>query len=520
MKRLALLALAAVPLAAQAPAWSPLGPTADLPRGLVTAPAFPEFLLAPHAPLGLFWSLSNPGAVASDLGEAYSAYRIGRTHTSGDYRRPLDLISSTGVTASAETWGKVTDKFAAAGRVALDVVTADPSSYAQELFPYGSSPLAEADTSTSGLRRPAARLEGALGWQLGGWGVGFAAAYEGVDNRTGETRLPRFGHAAFPAGSLGLVRALGFGGITLGARLRYGYGYEQLRVISHGADGTVYDIEGLADPQVRPVSTASPYYRKYVRHATGVQLSATGALLGGTWLAAAERLVERERQTSREQANPPWDVWRADGWRYDFAARRALPRIGELTGRVSRVGIHGTSELASVTGIFYIADESELRVGGDFRLALPDTLALLGVTVETRHRVRRLQDFLALRQASLDVWEPGVSVTAGTWFAGRAWGEVSASVAGHYAAASIPDPDSTSVLYQLYVAPDLSLDATQARVMTLRAALRNTFTSAFTAWLELRYEKATPTGAAVSHGPVPPADRSRLGVFAGVVVGL
>jgi hypothetical protein len=282
----------------------------------------------------------------------------------------------------------------------------------------------------------------------------------------------------------------------------------------------VYDIEGLADPQVRPVSSASPYYRKYVRHATGAQLSATGALLGGTWLAAAERLVERERQTRREQASPPWDRWRADGWRYDFAARRALPRIGELTGRLSRVAIHGTSELASVNGIFYIADESELRLGGDFRLALPDTLALLGITFETRHRVRRLQDFLALRQASFDVWEPGVSVTAGTWFAGRAWGEVSAGVAGHYAAASIPDPDSTSAPYQQYVAPDLSLDATQARVTTLRAAFRNTFTSAFTAWLELRYEKATPTGAAVSHGPVSPTDRSRFGLVAGVVVGL
>ncbi len=72
----------------------------------------------------------------------------------------------------------------------------------------------------------------------------------------------------------------------------------------------------------------------------------------------------------------------------------------------------------------------------------------------------------------------------------------------------------------MYVAPDLSLDATQARVITLRAAFRNTFTSAFTAWLELRYEKATPTGAAVSHGPIAPADRSRFGLVAGVVVGL
>jgi len=517
-----LLALAlAAPLAAQT-SWSPLAPTADVSRTLFTAPLPAELVLERHRPLGLFATAGNPAAAVFDLETTFSSYRVGLSHAGGTYRRPLDLqtASAPGVAVAAEA--RVTDRFAAAGGVALDAVAANPSSYAHELLPYGSSPLAEADTSTSAVRRPAARLDGALAWRAGRWGFGGAVSYEAVDNRTLETRLPRFGHASFPAAALGVVRVLG--PVTLGLRARYVYGYEHFHIVAHGANGTAYDLQGLSDPQVRTISSASDYFRRYLRDGTGVQASAAGHAAGIAWVADVERVNQREEQTSIEfSAHPPYDRWRAEGWHYDAAVRHALPwSWGELTGRLSSLSFDGAAVLASVRGIFYESHESLLDLAGEWRWSPADSSWRLGATLATRHHVLNQQDFLSLRTASLDAWEPAFTFSAAHRMHSGVWWEAGTGMAWHYAASSFPDPDSTSLPYQKYVAPALSLEATRASGHSYRIAFMGPLKETAHWWATVDYTISHPAFHAtiLPRGPVPSARRGDVMLTTGIAVGL
>ena len=518
-----LLALAAAtPLGAQQAPWSPLAPTADVPHTLFAAPLPPELVLVPHRPLGLFGTAGNPAAAVFDLETTFSSYRVALDHEQGTYRRPLDLRTTTapGVAVSAES--RVTERFAAAGGVAVDARAADPSSYAHELLPYGSSPLAEADTSTSAVHRPAARLDGALAWRAGGWGFGGAVSYEAVDNRTLETRLPRFGHASFPAAALGVARVLG--PVTLGLRARYVYGYEHFHIIAHGANGTAYDIQGLSDPQVRTISSASDYFRRYLRDGTGVQGSAAGRALGIAWVADVERVNQREEQTSTEfSAHPPYDRWRAVGWRYDAAVRRALPwSWGELTGRLSSVSFDGAAVLAAVRGIFYESHESLLDLAGEWRWSPADSTWRLGATISTRHHVLDQQDFLSLRTASLDAWEPAFTLSVAHRMHSGLWWEAGTGLAEHYAASSFPDPDSTSLPYQRYVAPALSLEATLAAARSYRIALLGPLQQGASWWATVEYVDSHPgvRSVALPRGPILSARRGAVTLATGIAVGL
>jgi hypothetical protein len=346
-------------------------------------------------------------------------------------------------------------------------------------------------------------------------------SYEAVDNRTLETRLPRFGHASFPAAALGVVRRLG--PVTLGLRARYVYGYEHFHILDHGANGTAYDLQGLSDPQVRTISSAAPYFRRYLRDGTGLQGSAAGRALGVAWVAAVERVNQREEQTSTEfSAHPPYDRWRAAGWRYDAAARRALGPLGELTGRLSSVSFDGAAVLASVRGIFYTSHESLLDLAGEWRWSPADSTWRLGATLSTRHHVLDQQDFLSLRTARLDAWEPAFTLSAAHRMRSGVWWEAGTGLAWHYAASSFPNPDSTSLPYQKYVAPSLSLDGTQASGHSYRIAFMGPLKETARWWAAVDYtiSHLAYHATVLPRGPVLSARRGDVALTTGIAVGL
>lgn len=506
MKGRALLTLlVAAPLAAQQPGpsgagvvqpWSPAAAAADLPRTLPRALAFPSLLAAPPPGVGAFWSTGNPGAVAFDVVDGYALYAGGWRQASGDYRRPLDPAEQRVASLDFLAWQRIGEHGAAVGRVVAEREALEPSSFGHVPNVYPSSPFVPTDSSTPAVNRIRARLEGVVGWRLGRWGAGVGLGYDITDNRTRASRLPRIGRDANPAISMGLVRRLGIGGLTAGLFGRYGERVDEYTIYGRGATGSAVPLQGLAEPSPLVISSLSPYYRRIEQAALAYGLTLAGRLLGVAWAgyAADERL--REEQTSMRQERPALDTWEADGWSAGLAVQARVPGVGALaTGHARYAKLGGEARRNDLEGIVFRGRETALELEGEVRYWSRDSLWFGAVAAGTVRESRLRQDYVAQLLSDVASWQPGVAVEIGQRTVGGTRVSVGTAYTVYRAISRIPDPATQGPLYQLLIAPELSLASSQATALALQATVAHPLRRSTSAWMRLTFEKLKPTAS-------------------------
>ena len=195
--------------------------------------------------MGEFWTAGNPGGLGRELDDRRADFRLAVQSTSGDYARPLDPGGVGRGEVSTTGWTRVGERGAAIGAVVFNRTSLRDSIFADVLLPYGSNPLIVADTIGDPLRNSSLRIEGALGWQFGRFGVGFTAGWEGHSSRTVASPVPRLDRRATPGFSGGLSYDLG--GIRLGLLGRIRRTAEFIRIQTVAQPSRVFQIEGYAE---------------------------------------------------------------------------------------------------------------------------------------------------------------------------------------------------------------------------------------------------------------------------------
>lgn len=531
--RRALLAVTAVaalagPAAAQDPwggAWTPLAPVADIPRSLLTPPSPAALLVRLPPAIGLFWTDGNPAALPFEVGDAFSVYDVGYEDQSGDYRRPLDPGSVGTFGARASGWGPLGGRGGVTGRAVLWDETREPDALSHQVRPYGSSPLIASDSSTPAVDRVRVRLEGAGGWRTGPWGFGAALGYDAVDNRTQATRLPRIGRQTTSSASLGAVHAFGSGAWRVGLSWRYQQSNETFQVTARGGTtGAAFLLIGFSEPLRQPIVSIQPFIRRFEREASAWSPSVAGTLFGATWTAALAR--ERLRDEQRASAVNPdvgTDRWLADGWAWTVAAQRPFRAFGWTA--LARAGARGRSlegdaTIATIDGIILTQRETDLGIDAELRVASPDTAWQMALGFVTRGITRDWADYLAELSADIETWTPGASVEVARRVGrptdlalGFAW-------AGHFASARLPNPALRGPAYQQLIAPELSLEATQAAGVAWHGTLRYRLAPASALWIRLRYDEVRPRGDSLPLGPAPEARRKTVTFQLGLTAGM
>lgn len=443
-------------------AWSPLLWTADLPRILPSAvPSLPDPLLWDLPRTGQFWSAGNPAALRFELEDNLSAYRAVQARESGSYRRPLDPERSSDAGLTAVAWKPFGERGAAIGRVRVAHVGLDTARSDYDLA-YPGSPYVVMDTAGSTLGRTDASLEGAAGWRAGHFGLGVILGYRAQQTRTQAAPVPRVLSAADPGAGAGVVWSVS-PRLRLGVHGRWRAHAERVLLYSIAAPSRVYWLQGYYE--ARPQDIASGWYqRRLERDGLALNLSAAGELAGAAWTAFLERGGEEERQAPPGQNDPKWDTWNTDAWTIGGALRRAPAgarvqlvlsgRYTTLSGQARRGDLPDT--------VTFLGDESVFDGAVDARVQAAPTVQLLGrVTLRYENRTRR--DQIAALRSELQAWTTGLGLAA-------AWRPVpslalsaGAAFATFGAGGAIPDPTNLGVAYRSYVAPELSLEATDAR---------------------------------------------------------
>ena len=90
------------------------------------------------------------------------------------------MIRRTHATIHSTEWSRVGVHGVAIGRFVIDRETDDVSSFSLRLAPYVSSRFTMMDSVQPPMQRTRARLEGALGYELGWFGLGLSAGIESV----------------------------------------------------------------------------------------------------------------------------------------------------------------------------------------------------------------------------------------------------------------------------------------------------------------------------------------------------
>jgi hypothetical protein len=419
-------------------------------------------LLWPAPRAGLFWTAGNPGALPFELDERYSAFRVALDGADGAYRRPLDPARASDVGLRAVAWAPVRARGAAVGRARVSRIDLRRPLSDYDA-PYAGSPYVLMDTAASRLGHTEAALEGAAGWRLGRFGFGLALAYRAQHSRTEAAPVPRVLSAADPGASVGAVwRASAR--LRLGLHGRWRAHAERVLLYSVAASSRVYWLQGYFE--ARPQDIAAGFYqRRLERDGLAASLSAAGEAAGATWTAFVERGDQEERQHPPGDNDPASDIWTTDAWTVGAAVQRSLGarasamlsgRYIALSGRARRGDLPDT--------VTFVADESVLDVGADIVIAPAGARGpqLAGrVVIRRENRARR--DQIALLRSDLACWTTGFGVAV----AYRPWPTFAVAAGGalarYGAGGVIPDPAGLGPAYRAYVAPELALQASDAR---------------------------------------------------------
>jgi hypothetical protein len=496
---------------------SPLRPLGDLVHELPAPPRFPSILADPRPRPGLHWTGGNPAGLAFELTRARQEIRLGLADVHGDYRRPLDPGRSGSLGFDASAWEPLDDVAGLVGRIAASRSSLDEI-FANTALAYTSSPHVLLDTSGVALGQSAARIEGAGGWRLGGWGAGLALGYETMDTRTEDATVARAIRLTRPAVSAGLARDVG--PARVGVHVRW-QGLSQTATLTPRRGVgllRVYLVEGLAAPRMTETDIGF-FNRDTHRDARAVGVSAAGVQGSVAWAAFAESATLREEQSTRMENEPPLDSWDTSGGVAGVAASSNVR--GDqlqlfLQARYQWLAGEGRRADLPEEDLLFQADESRLSTVADIRyFPAPGWTTALRLSVDRTRRDR--QDHLVRLDFGLTTWTAGGAIEVARELGGGLALAGAASAARYTPVGGVPDPDVSPPALRRYVSPALILEATPADALgaSLTARWRPGDRGDF--WLRGRYETASPRDASPRPPLAPEGSRSGWAVELGVM---
>ena len=345
---------------------------------------------------GAFMLSGSPAALARDLmprvaGDTarFGELRIRSTDESGDFRRPLDVSESRVMQGSGFGWSPVA-RGIATGRFVVDQEQNDVSSY-------WSSPFVATDSVTPPMLRTRARLEGALGLRLGGFGLGMSAGIDTREHNSIDFPLRRAGRAATPALALGVERVLPWFGLRVGGYYRWTEPNETNVLNANPSATIIHAVQGYDEPFGFLVGSSSPVFVRNDRRATA---------LGGTveFSAVGTRVVVTHEQGNRAEDQyrniasrvRPTDQWRASGSNTRMQLQRMFGSRLRATVVGSSESLDGTAVRNDLTGIAFEGSDAMVAVAGDVRMQLGTAWALAVLGGATRLNTERVDCVVTL----------------------------------------------------------------------------------------------------------------------------
>jgi hypothetical protein len=449
--------------------WAPYALSSDLPR----TPGRPLSEIALVEPLprtGLFWTGRNPGALAFELDDSWSDFRLQRTNVSGEYRRPLDAERVTRNRLSALGWTPVGDATAMIGGVVAERygIEGAPSVV---LMPNGSSPFVAADTAGPSAQRTVVRIYGAIGRRIGRVGLGASVAYEAHDDGTRRYGVPRTGRAVLPAASVGAVADVG-GGVMIGGYARRSDFAETARMVPLTGVTHVYVVHGYGEPQNIELASPNTYFVRFDQevHAFGANVGADWAGLSWNVLVESSALL-RLRSTSLSSTIAPTDTWRTDGWTLGAAVRR---RLGPTMWTVEARGqdFIGSAQLADAEEHYFATEESSFGGSVEARVLPRAATWTAAVRFQIDYERRQRVDQEAELYSELENLAPGLAVAVAGMVGGRVTVSGEGSFTSYATRGAVPAASEQAAGYRHVMAPDLAILATPAKTWTASIGAR------------------------------------------------
>jgi hypothetical protein len=496
-------------------AWSPIAPVGDLVHEVPSTVRFPRLLTAPSPRSGLHWTVGNPAGLAWELDRARQDFTVRQAATDGEYRRPLDPANASLREAGGLAWEPLEGSGALVGRIGVVQRRLGEGTLANTAFPYSSSPHVVMDTSGAALRQSVARLEGAGGWRMGGWGVGLALGYETLATRSDGAAVARSFRFTRPAVTGGVARALG--PVAIGVHGRWQGGSQTTQLAPRSGLGIlrVYPIEGLTEPRNIDLDQGF-YHRRNQRSATAIGGGATGTMGGMRWALFGERIGFREEQTSEQANEPELDVWDASGTRvggaFDTALGEAMSVALDL--RYTRLSGEAVRAEFAEEGILYDAAESRFVGSADIRFTPGRGWSTAArIALDRTERVRN--DAVARLETELVGWTYGTAVEIARELPGAFALSGGAALTRYVPIGNLPDPGFAGPAFQTHVAPAYMLEGTAATATAASLTLAWQPASALGTWVRGEFGATSPPDF-VSLPSVPSGERNHWEVTVGV----
>jgi hypothetical protein len=505
----------AAPLAAQdTQVRGPLRPLADNPTAVLPALPFPDLLLEAAPVVGLFRSAWLPAGLARDVTAPGGVARLGMADASGAYRRPFDPDDVRAIGIRAAGWRRV-GIGAAWGRVVAEDVRLGSMGHASHTQPYGSSPIVLADTTDPAAKRVRYTLEGAMGLAAGSWLIGLSGGLVVSDLGTRETQFVRTNRHSTPAVELNVGRDL-FAGLTLLLYGRWMGGSETMFLRPEPSQSRAFRFSGFDDPLPLDIVPPGAYFRRTQRDAYDGGAALAGRLFGAPWVLSVGRTYRKDIHFDEVRQDPPADDWVADGWTVVAAHQRRLP-FG-ITGTLQLDGnrLVGDVTLAAVEGVVTRVKEHVLAGSLDLRWTGPDGALQAALRLGLDLSRRQLDDYLVLIGADVRAVAPSAVMEVAYRWAGTAV-SLAGGIAGRGEYPTLPRPAAMGPVYQEFIAPSWSRDATRARTLLGAVTVRQRLSARAALFARADLARLAPTGAPVPPLPAESGNYSAWRVALGVV---
>jgi len=499
-------------------AWSPLRPVGEIARGQLRAPMGPGLLLAPAPLAGAFVLAGAPGSLARDLtpraaGDTtrWSEFRATHAMESGTFRRPLDAVDAAATQASGGGWSPVGQRGVAMGRFVVDQERNDVSSFTQRVSPYWSSPFVVTDSVRPPMVRTRARLEGALGLRVAGFGVGVSAGLDAREHVSQNFPLRRTGRWAVPATSLGIERTLPWAGLRVGAYHRWTEPTETNLLNPRPLATIVYAVQGLAEPSGILVTASDQIFVRQDRRATALGGTIEATVFGARMVVTHEsgdRFDDEYRLiTARVR---PTDSWRARASDTRVQLQRGFGAAWRSTLVAHRITINGSGVRSDLRGVAVRGGDEQLAVEADLRWQRRGWQA--GVLGGAMRRTYEREDFVAQASVRTERATPFASAEVARRWSTRAVA-AGLSFATASPAGSVPRAADQGPNYRRLIAPELAYELATARAWSawITAEQRVLGTAAFA---QARTERVSPQSLAPARLQ-PEGDRTRWSVSVG-----
>lgn len=498
----ALAGAGATPLAAQAPwpgwstAWSALRPISVDARRLPFGSLLNDYSLGLSPRMGMLWSGGNPAGIARDVQESRAWLELSRSQRGGEYRRPLDP-DGVGNWGLAGLGWRPLGRGAVAGRIGFDSRHADVATGTDQIAPYDADPFVVVDTTSPERSSTHAALEGAGGWNFGGWGVGLSLGADLHRDRSVNTRFSRVGRSSTSGIMVGVGREIAPLGFTIAVHGRW-LGRSETHLLStQPGPSTVYVLSGFFDRGAIDVSPPGAYYRRITTDGFAGGASAAGRTGSVEWTAFFERGTwDAAHINNTSLEDPPADRWESTATRLAGEVRLPLPWRLQLSLGAGYATLDGITSRSDLEGTVFQVWDAVLSLEGALELADPASAWQAALSFRSERLDLGREDYLADVRSDITSWLADVALVAGRHFGSTSAGVVLA-VGLYTPAAAIPDPATMGPAYGVYIAPEQSLYAVAALPVSGGFWVRHRFGGAVAAYVR------GGSASTSSRGPLP-----------------